>query len=145
MAAASQRFLAFAKGRGGINDQISTFNAIIRVQFIIAAIVLIACETIGVIYINHYLNVDSAKLSAAHIVFQFSTATFLVNTITVPYNASIIANERMDIFALFSIIEVLLKLGVAFLLPLFINNNPKEGLKHHVHSLVCSNRRETPH
>lgn len=122
MAAASQRFLAYAKGKGNEENLSSTFNSIVRVQLIIAAIVLILCETIGVYYINHYLNVDPSKIGAAHIVFQFSIASFLINTITVPYNASIIANERMDIFALYSIIEVILKLGVAFLLPLFVEN-----------------------
>ena len=122
MAAASQRFLAYAKGKGNEENLSSTFNSIFRVQLIIAAIVLVLCETIGIYYINHYLNVDPSKLTAAHIVFQFSIATFLINTITVPYNASIIANERMDIFALYSIFEVILKLGVAFLLPLFQEN-----------------------
>ena len=122
MAAASQRFLAYAKGKGNEENLSSTFNSIFRVQLIIAAIVLVLCETIGIYYINHYLNVDPSKIGAAHIVFQFSIASFLINTITVPYNASIIANERMDIFALYSIIEVILKLGVAFLLPLFVVN-----------------------
>lgn len=122
MASASQRFLAFAKGKEDYELQNSTFNSTIRVQWVIAGFVLLLCETIGVTYINSYLNVDPVKLPAAHIVFQFSIATFVFNTITVPYNASIIANERMDIFALFSIIEVLLKLGVAFLLPYFTAN-----------------------
>lgn len=122
MAAASQRFLAYSKGRGDEDEQSATFNSIFRVQLIIAVIVLVACETIGIFYINHYLNVNPCKLPAAHIVFQFSVATFLINTITVPYNASIIANERMDVFAMISIIEVALKLGIALLLPLFNEN-----------------------
>lgn len=122
MAGASQRFLAYMKGKGDEEAQNSTFNSIFRVQLIVASIVFVLCETIGIFYINHYLNVDPSKIGAAHIVYQFSIATFLINTITVPYNASIIANERMDIFALFSIFEVLLKLGVAFLLPLFVEN-----------------------
>lgn len=122
MAAASQRFLAFAKGKGDEELQGATFNSAIRVQWVIAGIVLLLCETVGVFYIDHYLNVDSSKITDAHIVFQFSIATFVFNTITVPYNASIIANERMDIFALFGIIEVVLKLGIALALPLFSSN-----------------------
>lgn len=122
MAAASQRFLAYAKGGGDEEEQSSTFNSIIWVQLIIAGIVFLLCETIGVVYINHYLNVDPSKIGDAHIVFQFSIATFLINTITVPFNASIIANERMDVFALISIVDCILKLGIAFLLPLFTEN-----------------------
>lgn len=122
MAAASQRFLAYAKGRGDEDTLNVTFNSIIIVQCIIAFVVFSLCETIGLFYINNYLNVAPEKIAAAHIVFQFSIATFLVNAITVPYNASIIANERMDVFALLSIVDAFLKLGLAFSLPLFANN-----------------------
>lgn len=122
MAAASQRFLAFAKGKNDDDLQNVTFVSTVRVQWVIAAIVLLLCETIGIFYINHYLNVDPSKITTAHIVFQFSIATFVFNTITVPYNASIIANERMDIFAILGIVEVIIKLGIALVLPLFSAN-----------------------
>lgn len=122
MAAASQRFLSYEKGRGDENKLNSTFNSIVRVQIIIGVIIFILCETLGVFYISNYLKVDPSKLTAAHMVFQFSIATILVNTITVPYNASIISNERLDIFAVFSIMDVLLKLGIAFSLRLFHDN-----------------------
>ena len=122
MSAASQRFLSYVKGKGDEEEQSSTFNSIFRVQLIIALIVFILCETIGVFYISHYLNVEANKIDTAHVVFQFSMGAFLANTITVPYTASLIANERMGVFALFSIIDVFLKLGVAILLPVFVNN-----------------------
>ena len=117
MSSAAQRFLSFAQGQGDENKLNSIFNSIFFVQIILAIFVLIIFETIGIFYINHYLNVDSSKIPDAHIVFQFSVASFVVNIITVPYNAAIIANERMDIFALYSVFEVILKLGIAFLLP----------------------------
>lgn len=122
MASASQRFLAFAKVTGNETRINITFNSIMVVQSIIAFIVLVLCETIGIFYINNYLNIDPSKLSSAHIVFQFSIATFVVNTITVPYNASIFANERMDVFAMLSIVDGFIKLTLAFLLPLFTDN-----------------------
>lgn len=122
MSSAAQRFLSFAQGQGDENKLNSIFNSIFSVQIILAVIVLLVFETIGIFYINHFLNVDPAKITDAHIVFQFSIASFVVNIITVPYNASIIANERMDIFALYSIVEVVLKLGIAFLLPYLSNN-----------------------
>lgn len=122
MASASQRFLSFAQGKGDSEKLNSIFNSVFSVQIILAVFVLVLFETIGIFYINHYLNVDPSKITAAHIVFQFSIATFIVNILTVPYNASIIANERMDIFALYGIIEVLLKLGVALSLVLFSRN-----------------------
>lgn len=121
MASASQRFLSFAQGKGDLDKLNKIFNSIFLVQLMLALIVLIVFETIGILYINNYLNVDPSKIFEAHIVYQFSIATFIVNIVTVPYNASIIANERMDIFALYSIIEVILKLGVAVSLSLFTN------------------------
>ena len=122
MASAAQRFLSFAQGRGDENKLNSIFNSIFSVQIILAVFVLIVFETIGIVYINNYLNVDPSKINEAHFVFQFSVFAFIINVLTVPYNASIIANERMDIFALFGIIEVLLKLGVALSLFLFDNH-----------------------
>lgn len=122
MASSAQRFLSFAQGRGDQDQLNSFFNSIFSVQIILAVFVLIVFETIGILYINNYLNVEPAKIEDAHIVFQFSVASFLVNVLTVPYNASIIANERMDVFALFSIIEVFLKLAIALSLSLFENN-----------------------
>lgn len=122
MASAAQRFLSFAQGRGDVDQLNRIFNSIFAVQIILAIFVLIVFETIGIVYINNYLNVDAAKIGDAHIVFQFSILAFLVNILTVPYNASIIANERMDVFALYGIIEVLLKLAIALSLFLFESN-----------------------
>lgn len=122
MASAAQRFLSFAQGKGDDNKLNSIFSSIFYVQVILSFLVLLVFETIGIFYINNVLNVDPSKIIDAHIVFQFSIATFIVNVITVPYNASIIANERMDIFAYYSILEVALKLGVAFILPLISEN-----------------------
>lgn len=119
MAAAAQRFLAFEKGKQNVERLNSTFNSIIVVQLLIAFVILLLCETLGVFYINHYLNVEPSKVTSAHIVFQVSVVSFLVNTLAVPYLASIIANERMDVFAMFSIFDAALKLSVAFMLPLF--------------------------
>lgn len=122
MAAAAQRFMSYASGIGEEENLNSTFNSIMVVQFIIAGIIFVLGETAGVFYIENYLNVIPDKIPEAHIVYQLSLFAFFVSVITVPYNASIIANERMDVFALFSILDVLLKLSVSFLITLFPDN-----------------------
>lgn len=122
MASASQRFLSYYQGKGVFEELSSAFNSIQVVQFIISVLIFVLGETIGVIYIEYFLNVDPAKLSAAHIVYQFSLFSFIIKTLTVPYNASIIANERMNIFALYSIIEALLQLVVVFVLQTVVDN-----------------------
>lgn len=114
MSASSQRFLSFYQGK--LEKLSSTFNSILVVQLIISLLILLIGETIGLVYIEYFLNVKPEKLSVAHIVYQFSLFSFIVKTLTVPYNASIIANEKMDVFALFSIVETLLQLAVIFIL-----------------------------
>lgn len=119
MTAASQRFLSFAKGVGDTKEENSVFNSLCVAHVIIAILILILGESAGIIYINNYLNVEENRIFPAHIVFQFSLCSLLCKTIAVPYNAAIISNEKMDAFALISILEGLLQLGVAFLLPFF--------------------------
>ena len=118
MSAASQRFLSFYQGKGDEEKLSSVFNSILVVQGIISLIILLLGETCGVLYIQYVLNVDASKIPIAHIVYQFSLLSFISKTLNVPYNASIVANERMDAFALISIAEGLLQLIVVFVLQL---------------------------
>lgn len=120
MAAASQRFLSYANG---LQDKLNaTFNSIFIVQSFISLVIFLLCETIGVYYVEYILNVDEGLRTTAHIIFQISTFTFIIKTITVPYNASIIANEKMNVFAIFSIFEAFMLLGVAYMIQLFQDN-----------------------
>src|SRR5690606_14683334 len=73
-------------------------------------------ETIGLWFVNNKLNLPLDNINTVRWVYHFSVLTFLVGIIKVPYNAMIIANERMVAYAYLSIIEVLLKLGIVFLL-----------------------------
>lgn len=122
MTAASQRFLSYAKGRANREEENVVFNSLCIAHLIIALSIFIVAETLGIFYISSYLNVPSSRITAAHIIFQFSLCCLLCKTITVPYNAAIIANERMDAFALISIGEGFSQLAVAFLLPFFFND-----------------------
>lgn len=122
MTAASQRFLAFSKGKDDATAQNAMFNSVSVAQIIIAIVILVVAESAGTFYIEHYLNVASHKVGTAHIVFQFSLFSLLVKTITVPYNAAIIANEKMSAFAMISIVEGLLQLGAATSLVFFTSN-----------------------
>lgn len=121
MAGASQRFLSYAKGKGNKEENI-VFNSLCITHLIIALVIVIFAETLGIFYINTYLNVSASRIIAAHVIFQLSLGCLLCKTITVPYNAAIISNEKMDAFALISILEGLLQLAVAILLPLFFTD-----------------------
>jgi len=85
----------------------------------IALIVVILSETIGLWFLNTQLNIPADRMNAANWVYQFTILTFCIQIIRVPYNASIIAYEKMSFYAYVGIIEVVLKLLIVFLLLFF--------------------------
>lgn len=118
MSSATQRYLSVDIGK---NDEIQlqkTFSATLTIHIGIGVMVLIIAETIGLWYINYKMIFPQDRLFAVNIVYQFSILTFLLNIIQVPYNALIIARERMNIYAYVSILEAGLKLAIVFLLVL---------------------------
>ena len=112
---ASQRFISYEMGK--VNPQMSRlFCGTVSVHLLLALCVLLVFESFGIWFLNTQLNIASDRLTAANWVFQCSVLTFCVNLISVPYNASIIAHERMGVFAYISIYEALAKLGIVYLL-----------------------------
>ena len=112
---ASQRFISYEMGK--TNPQMSRlFCGTVTIHLLLALCVLLVFESFGIWFLNTQLNIASDRLMAANWVFQCSVLTFCVNLICVPYNASIIAHERMSFFAYISIYEALAKLGIVYLL-----------------------------
>lgn len=116
MTTATQRFLSFEIGRTNGGNVQSLFSTAVIIHVILAAIILVLAETVGVWFLNAHMNFPADRYTAANWVFQFSVLTFIVSVISVPYNAAIVAYERMKAFAYVSIIEVVLKLLVVYLL-----------------------------
>lgn len=116
MASASQRYLAFELGKGDLKKLRNVFNTSILIHLAIGITTILVAESIGLWFINNKLNVPADRLPAVNWVFQFSLLSFLVGVIKVPYHALIIAREKMSIYALLSITEVILKLLIVFLL-----------------------------
>ena len=81
-----------------------------------ATLIVLLAEAVGIWFLNVKMNIPDARIVAANWVFQFSILTFAINLISVPYNASIIAHERMSAFAYISILEALGKLAIAYLI-----------------------------
>ncbi len=116
MTTATQRFLSFEIGKGINGNVKAMFSTAIMIHLILGGIILICAETIGVWFLNTHMNFPSNRYNAANWVFQFSLLTFIINVISVPYNAAIIAYEKMKAFAYVSIIEVILKLLIVYLI-----------------------------
>ena len=117
MTASTQRFLTYESAKGDANNLKNIFNVSITIHLIIAVLILILAETIGLWFLNTQLNIASERMIAANWVYQFSVLSFIVSVYYVPYNAVIIANEKMEAFAMIGIVEVILKLLIVFLLP----------------------------
>lgn len=116
MTNASTRFFSFALGKGDKADLVATFKATITIYFILIAVILFIAETVGLWFVWNKLNIPPERHTAAMIVYQISLLSFCCGLLRIPYNASIIAHERMGFYAYTSIIEVSLKLVIVFLL-----------------------------
>ena len=115
MAIASQRFLSFALGEKDDAKVRRVFSMSLTSHVAIACIVLVFAETLG-LWILGKMNFPLERLSAVGWVYQIAIFTCLTQILRVPYNASIIACERMSFYAWISIIEVVLRLAIVFLL-----------------------------
>lgn len=116
MAAATQRFLNFEIGRGNQERLHKVFCTALNIHIIIAVIIVLVAESVGIWFIDNKLNIPADRIFAAHIVFQCSLLTAVLSITQVPYNALIIAHEKMGVYAYVSVIGSLLKLLLALLI-----------------------------
>ena len=116
MSSATQRFLNFELGRSDSEQVQRVFSMSLIVHLCIAALVLLLAESVGLWFLNTRLNIPPERMSAANWVYQFSVAATALGIIRVPYNATLIAYEKMSAYAFLSMAEICLKLVVVFLL-----------------------------
>ncbi len=114
MTRSTQRFLNFELGKKDSKSINSVFSNSIIIHFVIALVIFILAETIGLWFVINKLVIPPGQLSAALIVYQCTILSTMLMIIGVPYNSLIIAYEQMNIFAYFSMVDVFLKLCVAY-------------------------------
>lgn len=113
MQSGTQRFLNVALSSGEASKVKATFNAALNIHLAIAFLVLVGLETFGLWYLTYQLNIPSDKVDVAQVVYQFSVLTTILGIVSVPYQALIVAKERMSLFAYIGIFEALVKLLIA--------------------------------
>lgn len=116
LSAASSRYITYDLGKGDMAALKKTFGNILSIHFILAAIVLVLGETLGLWFMSTQLQIPPEREIAAMWVYQFSIFSFILAIISVPYNATIIAHEKMSAFAYISIVDAILKLLIVYLL-----------------------------
>lgn len=116
LSAATSRYITFELGKRNFDRLNKVFNTALAIHIIIALLIIVLSETIGLWFLYNKMTIPDDRLDAAFWVFQISVITSFFSLTQVPYNATIIAYENMKIYAYVGIAEVLLKLGVVFLL-----------------------------
>lgn len=116
LTSATQRFLTFELGRKNISKFQKIFNLSLLTYCGLSLTIILLAETIGLWLLNTHLNLPPDKIDASNWVYQFTITTFVFNLLRTPYNATIIAHEKMNFYAYVSIIEVTMKLLIAFAL-----------------------------
>lgn len=120
MTATTQRFFNFEIGKKESGEVNKVFSISINIHLVIAALILILGETIGLWFLNNKLNIPSERMYAANIVYQISLLTTVINLLRIPYNSIVIAYEKMSFYAILGIIEVIGKLLIVLVLVYFI-------------------------
>ena len=110
------RFITIALGEKNIEKLKIVFSTSIIIQFTLAIIIGILIEIIGVWYLYNKMNIPPGRTDAAFWVLQCSIVTFGLGLISVPYDAEIVAHERMDVYAYFSILDAAMALLIVYLL-----------------------------
>ena len=110
------RFITYELGHGDFEKLKRIFSTSVNIQIGISILILVLAELFGVWFLNAKMNIPAERLTAANWVLQCSLLSFVINLISVPYNACIIAHERMSAFAYISILEAVLKLAVVYML-----------------------------
>ena len=116
MSSSTQRYLTFELGRGDTERLKKVFVTSVNIHIMISVIVFVLAETIGLWLLYNKMTIPVERFNAAFWVYQCSILSTMVMFISVPYNATIIAHEKMSAFAYISILEVVLKLLIVYLL-----------------------------
>ena len=114
----TSRFLTFELGAGNFEKLKRTFSTTLTIHIVLAILIVLLAETIGLWFLHHKMVISLDRLDAAVFVYHISIITAVFTLTQVPYNASIIAHERMSVFAYVSIFEVTAKLLIVYLLKL---------------------------
>lgn len=116
MSSATQRYITFELGKGDSKRLSSIFSTSLQIHILIAFLIFVLGETIGLWFLCNKLVIPDVRMDAAMWVYQCSILSSMVSIVYVPFNADIIAHEKMSAFAYISVFEAFLKLGILYIL-----------------------------
>ena len=110
------RFYNFEIGQGREGGVKNVFNAALRIQAVLSLIIVVLIEAVGVWYLNNKMVIAPERLGIANVIFQFSVFSMVMTIMQAPYSAAVMSYEKMDYYAVVSIIDAFLNLGFVLLL-----------------------------
>jgi O-antigen/teichoic acid export membrane protein len=116
LSGASQRFFSYALGRNDKKQLEEVFTTISLCYFAVTILIVLLAESIGLWFVCNKMAIPNGRMVAALWVFQFAILSFVVSLLTNPYQAVIVSHENMSVYAYISIIEVVSKLLIVYLL-----------------------------
>ena len=116
MSSATSRYITFELGRENKRRLNAVFSTALQIHCLIALLIVILAETVGLWFFYHKMQIPAERITAAFWVLQLSIVDSVVMIVSVPYNATIVAHERMSAFAYISVFEAIAKLAVVYLL-----------------------------
>lgn len=119
MSNGAQRFYNFEYGKSGEEGVQKVYITSLVIQSLVAVLLILFAETIGLWYLNNKIVVPVDRLPAAKLIYQFSIVSFVFVIMQAPYTAAVMAHERMNFYAIVSVLDAVLKLVIVWLLPLF--------------------------
>lgn len=114
LSSAISRFITYELGKGNQRNLQKIFSSAVSIQLCLSLFIILLAESVGIWFLNNKMSIPINRIEAANWVFQLSLLTFIINLVSVPYNASIIAHEKMSAFAYISILETTGRLAVAY-------------------------------
>ncbi len=119
LSGAISRFITVELGKGNKERLRMVFSTSLKVQLLMAVVVAILAEIIGIWFLYNKMQIPDGRYDAAQWVLHCSIISFIISLFSVPFKSTIIAHEKMSAFAYISILEAALKLGIVFLLSSF--------------------------
>ena len=116
LSGAISRFITFELGKVDKEKLNRIFSTSVNIQLVIGIVVLLLGETLGVWFLNTHMNIPDGRMTSANWVLQCAIFSFVIGLSQIPYTACIVGHERMSVFAVFSILDSILRLGIVYLL-----------------------------
>ena len=112
-----QRFFNFELGKNGSDGANRVYVTSLLIQLLLGVVIIILVESFGLWYLHSKMVIPESRMDAAEWIFQLSMVGFLLVIFQVPYTAAVMAHEKMDFYAIVSILDAILKLILVILLP----------------------------